>query len=301
MFQIVEFQSEGATLRGRLYSHADPDNPSPIVVMAHGFAATIDEMVADRYAEHFYGLGFSVLLYDHYSLGISDGEPRAQMNKFVQCRGYMDAVSYVSTLPGIAPERIALWGDSMSAGEVIVVAAIDPRVKAIVAQVPACGRTDAPPDPDGRLFASLRNDLLNADLNSLPQNVVGPMPVVSFDQNTIPSLLIPLTAYRWFIEYGCRYGSNWENYGTRNTPLTEVAYHPGLCAPYVQAAAFLLIADNDEMPGAETEVAHKVFDMIPEPKEVLRVDGGHFGLVFYPSAHFDQSSKAQGEFLLAHL
>ena len=55
---------------------------------------------------------------------------------------------------------MALWGDSMSAAEVIVVGAIDARVKAVVAQVPACGDNPPPPDPDGSLFAAIREKLL---------------------------------------------------------------------------------------------------------------------------------------------
>ncbi len=48
----VEFESEGATLRGFVYEAATGEPPFPLVVMAHGTSATIP-MVADRYAEAF--------------------------------------------------------------------------------------------------------------------------------------------------------------------------------------------------------------------------------------------------------
>jgi poly(3-hydroxybutyrate) depolymerase len=51
MFRIVEFPSQDAILRGRLYTPADASAPTPILIMAHGFSATISGMVADRYAE----------------------------------------------------------------------------------------------------------------------------------------------------------------------------------------------------------------------------------------------------------
>lgn len=35
MFEVQEFPSEGAWLRGRLYRPLDP-RPAPVVVMAHG-------------------------------------------------------------------------------------------------------------------------------------------------------------------------------------------------------------------------------------------------------------------------
>lgn len=139
VFRVVEFLSEGATLRGRLYLPSDILTPRPVVIMAHGFSATISGMVAEKYAEVFYEAGFAVLLYDHRNFGISGGEPRQEINKWVQARGYRDAMDFIATLPEIDPERIALWGDSLSGGEVIVVGALDERVKAVIAQVPACG------------------------------------------------------------------------------------------------------------------------------------------------------------------
>lgn len=301
MFRIVEFPSEGATLRGRLYVHPDRSGPSPVVVMAHGFTATISGMVADRYAEVFHDAGFAVLLYDHRNLGISDGEPRQQLNKWVQARGYRDAISFVTALPEIDADRIAIWGDSMSGAEVIVVGAIDPRVKAIVAQVPACGSDPPPPDPDGMLFASIRETLLGGDVSGAPQTTTGPLPVVSFAQQSIPSLLTPLTAFRWFMEYGARYGTTWENSATTVAPATPAPFHPALCAPHIEASLLMMIADEDEMPGADSRIARMVFDAAPQPKELVEIDGGHFGLLYYPSALFDQCSQAQRGFLIGHL
>jgi len=301
MYQMVEFLSEGITLRGRLYIHPDRSNPSPVVIMAHGFSATIKGMVADNFAEVFHEAGFAVLLYDHFSLGISDGEPRQQINKWVQTRGYLDAITFVETLPEIDASRIALWGDSMSGAEVIVAGAVDPRAKVILAQVPACGAQPAPPDPDGSLFTSIRDILLKGQLSSLPQTTTGPLPIVSFDQLNNPSLLTPITAYRWFIEYGGRYGTKWENWGSRVSPETPTPFHAALCAPFVQAPLQMLVAYEDEMPGANSNVARMVYDLSPQPKELIEMDGGHFGLVHYPSPLFDQASQAQRGFLEKYL
>jgi alpha-beta hydrolase superfamily lysophospholipase len=75
MFTITQIQSQGATLRGRLYMPVKNPQPASIIIITHGFSATIG-MVADRYAEEFFKAGFAVLLYDHRNFGISDGEPR---------------------------------------------------------------------------------------------------------------------------------------------------------------------------------------------------------------------------------
>ena len=258
-------------------------------------------MVADRYAEVFCDAGLAVLLYDHRNLGISDGEPRLEINRWIQTRGYLDAINFVETLPEVDSDRIGIWGDSASAAEAIIAGAVDKRIKAIVAQVPACGRKPAPADPDGSLFESLRETLLNGDVSGTPETTRGPMPVVTFDQNSIPSLLFPLTAFHWFMEYGARYGTLWENQATVVVPDTPAPLHSGLCAPYVDAPVLVMMSPDDEMPGANSDVARAVFDAVPEPKQLVEIDGGHFGLVYYPSTLFDDASSTQANYLVEHL
>jgi len=78
MFEVVEFPSEGAMLRGRFYRPAGAA-PWPAVVMTHGTTATLT-MCLDRYAEVFCRAGLAVLLYDHRNFGLSGGEPRQLIN-----------------------------------------------------------------------------------------------------------------------------------------------------------------------------------------------------------------------------
>lgn len=54
MERHVEFPSQGALLRGRLYLPATAGRRPPIVIMAHGFSATAQGMVADADAAAFY-------------------------------------------------------------------------------------------------------------------------------------------------------------------------------------------------------------------------------------------------------
>jgi hypothetical protein len=295
-FETVEFASEGAVLRGRLY-HRAARRPRAGVVMAHGISATIG-MVADRYAEAFHDAGLSVLLYDHHGFGASGGEPRQEINPWIQARGYRDALTCLSGRPGIDPARIALWGDSYSAGQVLIVGALDPRPAAIVAQVPACGGAPPPPDPTGELFAALAATLESGEVRGTPRTTAGPLPVVSPDQLGSPSLLTPITAFRWFIEYGARHGTGWENRVTRARPDTPSPYHPGLATPHLRTPLLALIAPDDEMPSAVPAVARVAVEAAPAGAEVLEIDGGHFGLLWHPSDIFDRAVAAQREFLL---
>ena len=236
----------------------------------------------DGVAEVLHEAGFAVLLYDHRNFGISDGEPRGEINPWVQARGYRDAIDYVSSLPELDKSRVAVWGDSFSAGQVLVVGACDDRVKAIVSQTTACGPTMPPQDPDGSLFAAVKTTFDDGNV-SIPDAVTGPLPVVSFDQHGTPSLLTPISAYRWFIEYGGRHGTRWENWVTRVIPKTPAPYHPGICAPHVKAPTLMMIAPEDEMAGANPAVARAAYDSIPAKKELVEIAGGHFGLLHYPS------------------
>ncbi|MCB0685906.1 MAG: acetylxylan esterase [Saprospiraceae bacterium] len=301
MYKPIEFYSEGATLRGRFYVPDQAPGKYPVIIMAHGFSATIEGMVADRYAEVFKKAGFAVILYDHRNLGISDGEPRQQLNRWTQARGYRDAINFALTQPETDPENIALWGESMSADEAIVVAAIDHRVKVVVVQVPACGRTLPPEDPDGKLFAALKETFLHSNIEATPETTVGPKPVVSFDQNTVPALLEPLTAFRWFMEYGARYNTGWVNNATYVNPIVPVKFSSVIAIPHIKAAILMMVSYDDEMPGANTMVARRAYELAPEPKKLIQIDGGHFGIIHYPSPLFDMATGEQIKFLRDHL
>ncbi|MCB1488333.1 MAG: hypothetical protein KDJ88_12870 [Bauldia sp.] len=297
--RVVEFPCEGTVLRGVLYRH-DPA-PGPILLMAHGFSATITGMVAERYAEVIHAAGIDVLLFDHQGFGLSGGEPRQVINRWLQGRGYRAALDFAAGLPGIDATRMALWGDSASSVAVISLAAFDGRVAAFVVQVPACGSEPPPPDPDGSLYRSLRESFLTADIVSNPKATRGPMPVVSDDQAANPSLLKPITAYRWFIEYGSRPGTGWLNHATSVVPDTAVPLHPGLCAPHFNGASLWVIARDDEMPGSEPEVSHLCYEAAGGDKELLDIEGGHFGLLYDRSPLFDTVSAAQADFLVRRL
>ena len=296
----MEFNSDGAVLRGFLYRAITGEPPFPVVVMAHGTSATI-QMVTDRYAEVFAEAGVSALLYDHRSLGISGGEPRQEINPWMQCRGYRDAITFASALDDHDPERIGIWGDSYSAGEVFVVAACDTRVKVVVAQCPVFGAEPPALDPTREVFESIRQTFESGDVSGLPEDRTGPLPVVSSDQLGTPSLLQPIQAYRWFIDYGGRHGSGWQNHVTRIIPSNTAPYSPFLCAPFVGVPSLTMVAPADEMVHACPAVSRQAFDLLPGDKDWYDLDGGHFGLLYHHSKLFAQASAVQANYLTGHL
>ena len=133
--QDVAFDAEGVTLRGWLYRPKATTGPAPVVVMAHGYNC-IKELYLDRYAAALASAGHVVLAYDHRNFGDSDGEPRQELDPWLQVRDYRNAITYTQTLDGVDPDRVGIWGTSLAGGHVLVVGAIDRRVGCVVAQVP---------------------------------------------------------------------------------------------------------------------------------------------------------------------
>lgn len=301
MYRNIEFKSQGAILRGRLYLPDNKLNKSPVVIMAHGFTTTINGMTADKYAEKFREAGYAVLLYDHRNLGISDGEPRQEINFWVQSRGYIDGIDFVILQPEIDTTKIAVWGASLSAREAFLVGSVDKRVKAIINQIPAYGNEGHEEDKDGSLYSFAKKTVLSERIMDLPHTVSEQMPIVSSDQFDTPSAITELTAYRWFIEYGGRFRTNWKNVVSFSKIEEPKSFHIGQCASHLKAPILMVVATNDEMSGANPDVTQAIFDRIKQSKEWVDIDGGHFGLLYYPSPIFDKSSKAQINFLNKYL
>jgi len=301
LYRDIEFTSQDAILRGRLYLPENRSKKSPVVIMAHGFTTTINGMTADKYAERYREAGFAVLLYDHRNLGISDGEPRRDVNFWVQCRGYIDGIDFVITQPEIDTTKIAVWGASMSAQEAFLVGAIDERVKAIVTMIPGFESDFPAEDKDGKLYAFAKKIVMSDDIMGMSHTVIEQMPIVSSDQLGTPSVLVEISAYRWFIEYGGRFGTNWNNVVSYSDIERPEHYHTGQCASHLKAPIIMIVATNDEMDGANPEVTFEIYKKIKQPKEWVDIDGGHFGLLHYPSELFDKSSKVQIDFLNKYL
>jgi len=131
----VEFLSEGTTVRGWLYRPDGDTGDVPAVVLAGGWCY-VRELVMPYYAEAFAAAGIAALVFDYRNLGVSDGEPRQHLDPNAQVRDYQNALSFLERTPGIDADRLGAWGISYSGGHVLRIAATDPRVKAIVSQIP---------------------------------------------------------------------------------------------------------------------------------------------------------------------
>ena len=82
--------------------------------------------------------GVTALIYDPRGVGVSDGFPRNDINPFQEVDDMSDAMAFLSSHPTVDPRQgIGLWGMSLGAAVAMVVAALDARVRFVVAVCPA--------------------------------------------------------------------------------------------------------------------------------------------------------------------
>lgn len=94
------------------------------------------EMIVAEVAEYFHAAGFTVLSYDPRSVGSSDGVPRNEIQPARNIEDYHDALTFLREHPKVNPKQIAFWGYSFSGMMALCAAALDKRVRAVVAVSP---------------------------------------------------------------------------------------------------------------------------------------------------------------------
>lgn len=134
--QSVTFVSAGTRCAGDLYL---PDGfparaPYPGLVLGHGFSIIKQSLQGE--AEYFRRAGYVVLAIDYRTFGTSEGEPRGQLFPLHEVEDLRNAISFLQAQPHLDGEAIGIWGASFGGAVVIYTAAVDRRVKAVVASVP---------------------------------------------------------------------------------------------------------------------------------------------------------------------
>ena len=132
----VSFNSAGVSCSGWHFRGAGGRfGRRPVVVMGHGFGGTKDSGL-EPFAERLSGAGLDVLAFDYRGFGASEGEPRQTVSVADQIHDFEAAMAAAKRLPGVDPNRIVLWGSSMSGGHVLRLAAGRDDIAAAIAMTP---------------------------------------------------------------------------------------------------------------------------------------------------------------------
>lgn len=292
----IEFSAEGVNLRGWFYPAQGTTSPAPVVVLAHGYSA-VKEQYLDKYAEVFSAAGINAIVFDNRNFGASDGEPRQEIDPWQQIRDYRHAITYATTLDEVDNDRVGVWGSSYSGGHVLVVAAIDRRVKAVVSQGSLVNGVEnfrrlVRPD-----FIPGFREQFDADrLARFHGEAPAMVPVVDEDP-LAPSALPTPDSYVWFTESGNTIAPSWKNQVTLRSVEWLSEYTPEDYIHLIAPTPLLLIpADHDVLTPTDLTIA--AFQKAREPKRIEIVPGGHFDIY---TEGFDISSGLAKDWFLQHL
>ena len=138
----VEFHSQGVLIRANWRTPDAPSGPVPAIVQGPGWMGLKDAKDYDRYHEAFTAAGFGVMCIDYRGFGASEGE-RGRLSPHWQVQDLENAVTYLSTRGDVEPEAIGAFATGgTGGGNVVVLAARDPRVRAVVSQFPVADGVD---------------------------------------------------------------------------------------------------------------------------------------------------------------
>jgi len=132
----VEYYSDGKKIAAFLYKPDDwqpGDADRPGIVVLHGYTGMKDVYGMDV-PQWLWEAGYFVLSWDYPGFGVSEGE-RGRHRPMEQAQATYDSVTYLQTVDGVDPERIAYYGSSWGGANAIWCGAFDERVKVIVSAV----------------------------------------------------------------------------------------------------------------------------------------------------------------------
>ena len=244
---------------------------------------------------------FSALVYDHRGFGSSDGLPRHETNPTQQAEDYHDAVTAAMKLPGVDPVRAAIWGIGHSGGAAMIAAADDPRLAAVILNMPfISGRIDAAKFPQGVLERAWRNR---------ESTVVAAEPVTAYVQLWPTSLAnargeegekvflageVPYNFIVGALERSNAAGTRWENKLSLQSLYHLARAEPRDFAPRITAPLLYIAAEEDPIT-APLEAQRAVFNTVPGNGEFAIVKPHHLGTYFGDA--FEAAVAVQIDFL----
>ena len=288
----VTFYSDETACAARMFfpKGFSKEGSYPGVVVCQGWTGIADTI--HKYGNRFAQRGMVAMTIDYRGWGESDGFvtmddrvktsdenrrtitstkvqiKRTRLIPMKQIEDIRSAISYIQGEPGVDRERIGLWGSSYAGGHVLFVASVDPRVKAIISQVPAISGNGMTEGPVSMSEADVEDWIKRS------RGGAGAEVRTGFSQPRD----VDVETFRKAKEY---------------RPFQRIAHIPE------SVAALFLLAENEELINNELNgiAAHEQFN---GPKKiVVYPEIGHFDI--YIEDHFERASKEAADWLLAHL
>ena len=275
------FTSGADRCAGWLYLPPEVDRAAAVVLGPT--LAGVRSAAVDGFARHFAAAGFAALVFDYRSFGGSGGSPRQVMTVRGQLEDWHNAVEAVRAVPSVDPERVALWGGSITGGHVLRVAAEDPRIAAVVSHVPLVDGLSSTaavrpfPSQQVRLCLAGLRDAGRALAHRPPSYlaVIGP-----------PGSRAVLSSPDAEPDYRAILPAGWDNRIAARVTLSVLAYRPGRAARHVRCPILLIVGTRD---------------VVTPPRRAERMvrRAPYAELRTYPARHFESFAPPFSDRVLA--
>lgn len=250
----------------RLPDNFDLSNDYPAIIV-DGSMLSLKEQVQSTYAVKLTALGYVTLVFDHASLGESEGTPRQQELPSIKESDIESAVDFLQSLPFVDNDRIGGLGICGGGSYISVAGVKEPRMKAVAAVVPAISNIATSPmagffmpaeeaEANKEAYEQSHDDSVIKYLNFMPRG---------FDEGA---------AY-YYTSRGAHPAYNnkavaWSQLELINYNVTEIMR--GMTKPYL-----VISGENAWSKPASTELFEAVPDSTPKEMEVIP-EAGHFDL-----------------------
>lgn len=302
MPEAIEFPSYDRrfTLRGRIYRPDGVTGPIPAVVASGGFADSVERMVTT--AEALAAAGLGVLIYEHRNTGISDGEPRGEIDPITQTRDMAMAVTFARTVEGFDPDRLGLFGTSFSGGHVLALAAADKRIKAVVASNPWIAGFEVALHLGGAQVIEQFRAILDQERE---RALAGAAPTLvtlgrrEDDPSTDFALFRDNAAMDYFEHSPAGRPETWRNEFTQASLEFVIGYDVRQYAKRISPTPLMMLValDDHTMPA---HLGLQFFEDALEPKELVTFRGGHYD-AYMPEGSFGTVMAATARWFRSHL
>jgi fermentation-respiration switch protein FrsA (DUF1100 family) len=216
----------------------------------------------------------------------------------MQQQDYLDAFDYAASQPDVDGERIAYWGSSFSGGNVIVAAAVDKRIKAVVVQCPFVS-SDLAVAAVAPMVAMLLAERAGIKQGLTPSVIpIYPDSLEAALAGSAHTILSDADAYRYMEAVSTRGGYGWENKVVAQSILKLLVNEPKAFIHRIAPTPFLMVVpDADVSVPTATQLA--AFELAGEPKTLHTFQGGHYDV--YSGPVLEENMKLQIDFLKKHL
>ncbi|AIF52949.1 alpha/beta hydrolase [Pelosinus sp. UFO1] len=294
MRKNVSFKSNGLNIAGHLYLPEDMKKGEkyPAIVTVTPVSG-IKEQTSGLYAQKMSEKGYVALAFDNTSYGESEGQPRFDENPFAKSEDIKSAVTFLSGLDEVDPQRIGAIGICAGGGYVAYTAATDKRIKAV-------GTVSAYFDLRGMVTSGFAGDWVSLLKEAGKARIAY---ASGGEPQYIPMLPEDPTfpGAREGLDYYCTSRGehpNWQNKTLLWSYDKMVQYSALDVIHMVSPTPMLIIAGSQ---AATLEQSKLAYEHAKEPKELVIIDGGtHFSL-YDQERHFSQAIEKFTKFFKVHL